>query len=470
MFIFNWLFSQGATVIVPVVVILLGLIFRVPMKRTLPSALKIGVGFTALFAIIGVALGSMIEAGNFIAERFGTGLTVTDVGWPVVSSMVFSTAYTLPIIAGLILANAVLVSVGFVKTLNVDVFNQWQYVFAMMLVYLSTGSWVVAGVVLVIMWLLSLKLGDWSAPFIQTYYDMPGVSIPHFPTVVWAPICFFMDKVWDRVPVIKDIHWDPENMEDRLGIFGEPVFIGFFVGLIFGGLSFFGNAAIGDFGAQLSKVISLSLTLAFFVVLLPRAAEMIVAGLVPLSQGIQTVIAKRMPGRKFYIGLDVAVLVGRVEHIALGAILVPLVYVAALLMPGNRVLPLADAAGFMIFFSVFAINTNKGNLFRGILNCMLVLFPFTFFVANKMITRIASLSTSIGFAMPAEEVSSLSPASNPFIYVFDELGRAISGNGGNILAAVIVVAVYAAIFWSVKNVPAEFQAEYGDEPTVEKVS
>lgn len=50
----EWLFAQGAPVIVPISVIILGGIFRAPFRRTIMCALRMGVGFTALYALIGI--------------------------------------------------------------------------------------------------------------------------------------------------------------------------------------------------------------------------------------------------------------------------------------------------------------------------------------------------------------------------------------------------------------------------------
>lgn len=459
MLIFKWLFNQGATVIVPVAIIILGLIFRIALKKTLVAALKMGVGFTALFGVIGIGLTSMSGAGQLLAERFGTGLTVMDVGWGVYSSFVFAAPFTLPVIAGLVVLNIIFIVLGIVKTLNVDVFNQWQFLFVLLIVLVTTNSWPIAIAFTLIIWFVTLKLADWTAPWIQQYYNMPSISIPHMPTICWAPIGFALDKLWDSIPVIRDINIDSETVKDKFGVFGEPIMVGFVAGLIFGGFAYLGNVNVGTIGDQVSKLISLSLTMGFFVVILPRACELIVSGLMPLSEGIRSYIAKRMPGKKFYIGLDVAVLVGRVEHIALGAILVPLLYAIAFIFPGNRILPLADAAGFMIFFSVFLINTNGGNLFRGILNCCLVTIPVTLVFSNYIIPASMKIAEYVNFDIPggASEVGALSPGSNIFIYPFYKLAGLFTGTqtNGSMAIAVIILLAWILITYAVRKRPKE---------------
>lgn len=459
MSIFTWFFNQGATVIVPVAVIILGLIFRVSLKKTFVSALKMGVGFAALYALIGVGIGAMSSAGNVMSARFGTGLSVIDVGWGVYSGFTFAAPFTLPVIAGLVGLNVLLILFGLIKTLNVDVFNQWQFVFVLLIVLVTTNSWPLAIAFTLIIWFLTLKLADWTAPWIQKYYNMPGISIPHMPTIAWAPVGFLLNSLWDRIPVIKDINIDSETAREKFGIFGEPIMVGFLAGLIFGGFAYISNPAAGGLGDQISKLIQLALTMSVFVVLIPRACELIVAGLLPLSDGIRSFISKKMPGRDFYIGLDVAVLVGKIEHIALGTLLVPLIYLVAVLIPGNRILPLADAAGFMIFFSVFLINTNNGNLFRGILNCCLVALPITFILSNLIIPASMKIAAYTNFKIPngAKEVAALSPGSNIFIYSFYKIAGAIKGveTSGSLLLAIGLIVAWSVILYVVRKKPAE---------------
>lgn len=292
MVFFQWLLNQGATVIVPFVVIVLGLIFRAPAKKTFLCALRMAVGFTALFALIGTVLGGLGEAGAIMGERFGVGLTVPDVGWATFSAMTFAVPFAMPAIAGFIIANAILVVVGFTKTLNVDFFNHWMFIFTMLAVYVGTTNWFLAVASGVIYWLMCLKMSDWIAPFIEPYYGMPGISTPHMFSIQYAPFGFLMDKIWDRIPVIKDINWDSETLQKKFGLFGQPIMLGFLVGIIFGGFAYLGSDAVDGLGNQIGKMLSLGFNIAFFMVLLPRATELIVMGLAPLSESIREFIVK----------------------------------------------------------------------------------------------------------------------------------------------------------------------------------
>lgn len=458
MVLLNWIYSQGAAVVVPLALLIVGLIFRVPLKKTGLGALKTGVGFTALNAILGAALTTLSGAGILMAERFGAGLTIPDLGWGVFgSTLVFSSAVSMILLFSLIALNAVLVTLGITKTLNIDLWNHWPYLFLNLTVYMVTKNWFISVAFSVVYWFIGLKLADWSADFMGAYYDIDGITCPHIFSLALAPIGFFMDKFWDMIPIIKDIKLDTETLNRKLGTFGQPIVIGFIVGLIFGGFSYVGFDTAGSIGDQVGKTLQLALTLSFFMVLLPRACELIIGGLAPLSEGIRKFMAERMPGKKFYIGLDVAIVVGRSEHTALGAILVPFAYLVALLIPGNKVLPLADVAAYLIFFTVFAVNTNKGNLFRGILNSVLLWFPMMIALSNVNLDINMQIAKFVGFVPPegVTQLTSLTSGSLFFNFIFLEIAKLFTGLGFTKLTlwATFILAIWVAAFVSMRNAP-----------------
>lgn len=460
--IFSWLFSQGAPIIVPVTILILGAIFRAPLKRTLMSALRMGVGFTALYALIGIISEALSPPVNMMAERFGISMTVTDVGWPVHSGLVFSLPWALTAIAIFFLLNAVLVVIGLTETLNVDFFNQWPLVFIIGAIKIVTGSWLLGILSGVIYWFITLKMADWTYPYLDSYYDMPvkGISIPHVHSVILAPFGFLLNELWERIPFIRDIELDSSDIREKYGVIGEPILIGFLLGIIVGALAWLGWPITGD---QISNILNLGLTLGFFMLLLPRASELIVMGMAPLSESIREWIVKRMPDRDFHLGLDVAVLVGAPEHVALGVLLVPITFLIAALLPGNIVMPLADAAGFMIFFTVFAVNTNRGNLFRGLLNSIILWIPVALLIAGAFSFPTMEMVAQTGFSLPEGAVSITSITSGSWVpgYALFLISQFIAGvkGFGSLLLGLAILIVFGAVWYFMRNRPKEYAQE-----------
>lgn len=459
--IFNWFFQIGAPAIVPLYVLIIGLIFRMRTSKIVHAAITAGVGFTALYALVGLVTQDLSPVTQAITKRYSMPLLdVIDVGWPTFSGVTFGIKFALGAILGLMLLNLVLVSLGIVKTLNVDAFNHWPYVFTIAAVYLATKSWVWAIISGLIFWFVVLKLADWTQPIIEPYYGMPGISIPHCHSVIWAPIGFLMDRVWDKIPKIRDITISPEGMRKKFGILGDPMMIGVIVGAILGFVAY----PLTSEG--LAKTFQIAMALGFFMVLLPRCTELIVRGLVPLANGIRDLALRGKIKRKFYLGLDVAVIVGASEHVALGVILIPFVYLIAVLMIplGNRILPLADAAGFMIFFTAWAVNTNKRNLFRGLLNSILIWIPLSLLFANKLTPIGMEVIKYSGFTLPqgaSATVTCITLGANFFIWPLVEIFSFIAGKGtlGGFFAGVLIFVVYGLIWFAVRKRPQQYAEE-----------
>ncbi|MBC8923617.1 PTS galactitol transporter subunit IIC, partial [Escherichia coli] len=62
---------------------------------------------------------------------------------------------------------------------------------------------------------------------------------------------------------------------------------------------------------------------------------------------------------------DSAVGIGHPFVLSLGLLMIPITLILAFILPGNKVLPLADLTA-LPFYMIFAIVPSKGNLFRGI--------------------------------------------------------------------------------------------------------
>ncbi|SKC88089.1 PTS transporter subunit IIC [Maledivibacter halophilus] len=462
MSIFEWVFAQGAPVIVPISVLILGLIFRAPKKAIFPGALRMGVGFTALFALVGIIFSALGPAANEMASHFGLSFSVTDLGWPTQSGIVFAIPWSMAAIAGFILLNSILVAFGVVDTLNVDFNNHWIFVFYMGATLYTTGSWVCTILVGLIFWFVSLKMADWLYPMIDAYYDMPmeGITITHAYSILWAPVGFLLDKLWDSIPIIRDIQWDPDTIKEEWGFFGEPVFMGWLIGLFVGVIAYFDWPPTGE---QISSALSLAFTVSFFMLLLPRAAELIVAGMAPLSDAVRMFVTKKMPGRKFHLGLDAAVLVGAPEHVAIGVLTTPIAFLIAFLLPGNKMLPLGDVAGLFIFICVFITNTNRGNIFRGLLNSALLLIPVSFWIGSAMSPANMAMVKGTGFVLPegASLISSLCVGTTPFGFALYKISQFFTGIGTftDLMIGICIIIGFAFIWYLMRNRPKQYAKE-----------
>ena len=174
-------------------------------------------------------------------------------------------------------------------------------------------------------------------------------------------------------------------------------------------------------------------------VLFPRMIKIIVEGLMPLSEAAKGFFAKHFSGKEVYIGLDSAVTLGHPTTMIIGTVLIPITLILAAILPGNRVLPLADLA-FAAFFICMATIIHKGNILKtlisGIINMIGILY-----IATWISPYFTKLAEKGGVSETGDKVSALW-AGNVFDFIIANVG--FLGYLG--LAILIVATCFIAIF------------------------
>ncbi|AXM04317.1 hypothetical protein DKG79_21000 [Escherichia fergusonii] len=94
------------------------------------------------------------------------------------------------------------------RTVDVDMWNYWHFALAGTLVYYSTGSLFFGLLAAAIAAVVVLKLADWSAPLVQKYFGLEGISLPTLSSVVFFPVGLLVDKIIDHIPGLNRIHID----------------------------------------------------------------------------------------------------------------------------------------------------------------------------------------------------------------------------------------------------------------------
>lgn len=328
--------SLGPLIVLPIVITILGLILGMKFTQALRSGLTLAIAFVGIFLTVGLLGEKMAAIGNAFSERTGTGLDVIDIGWPAASALAFGTPVGNAIIPIGLVLNIVLIVLGLTKTLDVDVWNFWHQAFIGAVVTFVTGSFALGLFAAAVTVLMAIFLADWSQPLIEKYFKLPGISFPHLQSVGYmllaAPIAWLLN----RVPFLKNLKLDPDTIRKRLGILGEPIFLGLFIGVILAALA----------GQSLMDVILTGINVGAVMLLIPRMVGILMEGLTPVADAARKFMQKKAAGREIYIGLDSAVLIGSPAVIASGLLMIPVEIGLALLLSGvgNRTLPFIDLA------------------------------------------------------------------------------------------------------------------------------
>lgn len=220
--------NLGAACMMPIFVFIIGLIVRVPLKQLLKASVTVGCGFIGTFMVMDLLAEYIGPISTGLVEKFNLSLDVIDVGWPVTGSFAWAVPIAPLIFVGVFALNILLIVVGFTRTLDVDIWNYWGFMLAGAMVYYSTDNVVFGLLASLITAAVTFRLADYAAPVTQHIY--PGISFPHTCSIFWMPYAKFMDKIYDRIPGFNKLDADPEHLKEKIGFFGDPMFIGLLVG------------------------------------------------------------------------------------------------------------------------------------------------------------------------------------------------------------------------------------------------
>src|SRR5690606_20118599 len=325
--------TMGATVLLPVFIFIFAVALGTKVGRAFRSAVIIGVAFVGINLIIGLMWDSLSGVSQAMSQSIDRPLDIIDVGWPSAAAIAFGSSVGLWVIPIALGVNVLMLVLRLTKTLNIDVWNYWHFAFAGSLVVAATGNlWLGIPTAALVAGLM-LFFADWTAPAVQSFYNLPGISIPHGTSSGYVPLAIPVNWVLDRIPGVKDWDVNPDTIQKRLGpTFGDPMVMGLLIGIVLGLLGYIPSIGEMGFVAFLAAVL----------LLLPRMVQILMEGLIPISEAAREFMHKRAADREVYIGLDSAILIGHPSVISAALLLVPIAILLSVILPGNRILLFAD--------------------------------------------------------------------------------------------------------------------------------
>ncbi|HOQ53769.1 MAG TPA: PTS transporter subunit IIC [Micropruina sp.] len=428
--------TLGPSVVLPILITLFGLGLGLSFSRAFRAGITIGIGFIGINLVIGLLGEQVAPAAQAMATNFGVKLSVVDVGWPSSAAIAFGSTIGAVIIPVGLVVNIVLLLTGLTRTLDIDLWNYWHSALIGALVAAITGNFwlglMCAGIHLAVI----LSMADITAPVAQKYFKLPDISFPHGTSAPYGILAMPLNWLFDRIPGFNKLDATPEAIQKRFGIFGETLMLGLILGLLIGVLAF----PFRDPAKDVAAILTLAISLAAAMFLLPRMVAILMEGLLPISEAARKFVQKRFPGRQFYIGLDSAVAVGQPSVIATSLILVPvtLLLAVALAPLGNQVLPLVDLATIPFIVAVM-VAVFRGNIVRSVLGGA-IMIGFGLFIATWIAPAFTQVAVSSGFKLGEGQtvISSLVDGANPMTGLF--MGAAALGTPGVLVLAVLCVA------------------------------
>ncbi len=360
--IFKTMLDLGPNVMLPVFIFIFAVVMGTKPAKAIRAAIFMAIaliGIKLVVAFMGDNLGPAMKA---MATNSGLKLDIIDVGWGAVASSIWSTpmgAVGIPLLLGL---NLLLLVLKQTKTLMIDIWNFHHIITAGVLTYYTTNNVYLGFAAMIICGFITWKLADWSAPFLQKFYGLPGISMPTLSSISSLVIAAPINALLDRIPGVNKLKGNFDEVRKYLGIFGEPAIIAVILGLVIGTLAKY----------PIGKSINLAMNLAAVMIILPKVVAILMEGLMPITEASREFLQKKFGDRDIFLGLDSAISIGHPSVLTAALILTPLDLLLAAVLPGNRMLPFADITTipFRIAFVVALVN---GNVFRTLIIGIVVL-------------------------------------------------------------------------------------------------
>lgn len=398
--VFSYIISFGASVMMPILFTIIGLCIGMNFGKALKSGLFVGVGFVGLGVVTALLTTNFNGPLSSISDFYHLQLNVFDMGWPAAAAVAYNTAIGALIIPVCLGINFLMLITKTTRTVNIDLWNYWHFAFIGAVAYFVMGESLAWGYfAAIVCYIITLVCADLTAEKFQKYYDLEGISIPQPFCQSFMPFAIVLNKALDKTPGFRHLDVDAEGLKKKFGELGDPLVLGVIVGAL---IALFGEAGhITGFDAYVKEmqaadasatatdatmaivksVLSLGVIMGAVMELIPRITRLFIDGLMPISEKTKELVNKKFNGKKVYIGMSPALVIGHPTTLVVSLFLIPTILALAVFLPGNQFLPLASLAGMFYLFPIVLPYT-KGNVVKTFVIGLVALVLGLYFVTD----------------------------------------------------------------------------------------
>ena len=371
--VFSYIISLGASVMMPILFTIIGLCIGLKFGKSLKSGLYVGVGFVGLGIVTALLTNNFGDPLSEISRLYNLQLGVFDMGWPAAAAVAYNTAVGALIIPICLGVNFLMLITKTTRTVNIDLWNYWHFAFIGAVAYFVMDQSLAWGYfAAIVCYINTLVMADMTADKFQGYYEgMEGISIPQPFVQSFTPFAILINKGLDMIPGFSKLDIDAEGLKKKFGVLGEPLVLGVIVGALIGALA----------QLDIKKILFLGVTMGAVMELIPRITKLFIDGLMPISEKTQEVVKKKFNGKKVYIGMSPALVIGHPTTLVVSLLLIPVTLGMAVILPGNEFLPLASLAG-MFYVFVMVLPYTKGTVVKTFIIGLVALAIGLYFVTD----------------------------------------------------------------------------------------
>ena len=158
--VFQALIDAGAYVMLPIIITIIGLVFRMNIGKAFKSGITITCGFVGINLLVNLLKSAVSPAASAMVANFGLNLDVTDVGWGAISSVTWASPIVAFLVFEILGINILMLVLKLTRTMDVDIWNYHHMMIAGILVFFVTNNIVWALVATAFTAVMTLKFAD----------------------------------------------------------------------------------------------------------------------------------------------------------------------------------------------------------------------------------------------------------------------------------------------------------------------
>ena len=430
--IINGFFQFKAYVMLPIIILILSLIIGMKIGKALMSALKLAAGFAGIFIAFDFFVQTINPAVQSLVSVRGLYFPILDVGWPPLAAITWASPIAHITIPMIIIINLVMLTLNLTKTIYIDIWNYWHFAMLGALVLSTSESLVLGLIATALIGIYTIKMTDWAGPVVHRETGISGLTISPLSSVGLLPYADGIDWLMDKIPGVRKIKFNPHREKDSQMVLGDPMVIGILVGVLLGWLAAY----------PFKEVLELSVHIAAVMFILPKCGGLIGEGMGEVSRTLRDSIEKRFPKKKgLQVALNAEILMEHKSVLTTGIILMPISLLIALILPGNKTLPLGDLPALISQVGIIVL-VCRGNVFRSVIAGIPLVIGYLL-IATNLAPLITSLAGKVGAPGPEGVlITALTDGGNPIRYWGYMLFQ------GNIVALLIIPIVLVLMLLS----------------------
>lgn len=354
----------GNIVFVPVMLFFVALILKTPVKKALISALTCGVGLVGFNFVTGGYSPYLTAVMNTFAADTGFALEAMDLGWQYTAAIAYSTTVGVLFIGIGLAFQFLIFFVGWTPVfMPTDLWNNYSYIIWGTFTYQLTHSMLLAFWCMILQVLYVSLFAEVTQKRWETYYGYPGTVMIAAHHISNVPLFMALDWVWNKIGLDK-INFRPDAIQKKLGFLGDPMAIGFIVGMLVGLVGKFKH--LGELEAW-ATIVKFAVATAATMAIFPKVGSIFAGAFTALTDASKKIVKKSGKTREVYIAVNDALGYGESATLTTGLLSIPIYLVEAFFLPGNIVLPIMSLTSLAYRCEV-PIMLGDGNILKAMLS------------------------------------------------------------------------------------------------------